>query len=705
MVDRGEGLLVAACPILTSTFDGPSLGTLVFVKPFDQEIVDLLQASINQPVTVTAVRFDEAVTLTPPAGSEASVNVFPDRMTGRLVLPALQSDQALVVETSMARPIRPLVVRSVLLFATALSLLALSSLGALWYFMERKVLRRINALVRKTRNLPVGYDPAGHMAFQDEIGVLRQSVDTLLQAIETAMEDNVEQQREILTILETQAVGIVLVDAEKKTVSWANSNALALMGRTIDEIRNTSCKETICPSQDIQECPVLDQGRTVQNVECTLPTSEGTGVPVLRSIASVTYNRRPHLLEVIMDLRPQKALESQLERARKLETVGLVAGGIAHDLNNLLTSLVGYPDMLLRRLSPSDPMYRSLVKVRDAGLRAGAIVEDLLTLARRGVKSVECFELGSMIQKLFSSPEFSELQAAFPGVQFVAQVQNQPAYCEGSPPHLEKALWNLVRNAAEAIPDTGMVTVSVDSTEILEQKSGFETVPPGRWLRVRVQDTGTGISSEDLVHIFEPFYSTKKMGRSGTGLGMTITWHAVKDMGGFLDVESEPVRGTCFTLYLPEASPPAKTQAGPDKESFPRGSGEKILVVEDMEDQRIIVKRLLTDLGYTVFTASNGPEALTLAAAHSFDLLILDVMLDEQMDGIEVYRQISTRHPGQKALIVTGNVPADRLSALEALGLRDYLVKPYSLQKLAEAVHTLLARPARDTRSAGQHGS
>lgn len=646
---------------------------------------------IGRPITtVTGARFEKNISFSPEAvGSEIILKLFTDHMTARLIFPGLQKDAALMLETTLERSIYRQAVRSVVLCAGALSVLALWALGALWYFMDRKVIRRIGDLVTKIGSSPSMGEQAPPKSNLDEIAFLYRSIDDLLHSLERNVEEKLEQHQELDTILESNPVGIVLVNTAKRTVSWANSKALDLMGRSLGEIRNRSCKDVVCPSQDAQ-CPVLDRGLTVRDVECTLPTHDGNGVPVLRSIAEVTYRRERHLLEAVMDLRPQKALESQLDQAKKLETVGLVAGGVAHDLNNQLTTLVGYPDMLLRRLKAGDPMFRHLTLIRDAGLKAGAIVQDLLTLARRGVKSSEHFEPADLMRRVFSSPEFAALRSSRPKVQFRMELESRRFYCFGSEPHLEKAILNLVRNAAEAIADTGTVRVALHGIELTQPKSGYETVPPGRWIVVRVQDTGSGISAEDLPHIFEPFYTKKKMGRSGTGLGMTIVRLAVKDMGGFIHADSTPGQGTTFTLYLPEADPPPVQESKEVfPQAFPKGSGEKILVVEDMEDQRTLVESLLMDLGYRVSTASSGREAVALTTAQNFDGLVLDMTLGDDLDGPDVYREILKRHPTIKALIISGDVSGDRLAAAEALGVSLFLAKPYSLKKLAETVYAM----------------
>ncbi len=613
-----------------------------------------------------------------------------DHIVGGVLFRDVPAESGLLLQIRQERSIHAQAVRSLTVFSVTLIALILWTLGALWYLVDRKVLQRISALVRKTRNLPTGMEHAIQPIPFDEISVLRRSIDGLLEALEKALEENLKKQAEIESILEAQPVGIFLIDAETRTITWANTNALALINRSLEEVQERPCKDMLCPSKG-PDCPFLDQGLEIRDMECSLTPRDGEPIPVLRSTVLVTYDRRPHVLTAVMDLRTQKALEHQLDRAKKLETVGLVAGGVAHDLNNLLTSIMGYPDLLLRRVDDNHPFYRPLTLMRDAGLKAGAIVQDLLVLARRGVKSMERTDVNDVVGRYFASTEFSVLRSSHPCVQFRLQIGTSEAYILGSDAHLEKSLGNLIRNAAEAIDGEGSVTVTVQRVHLDKPRSGYETVPAGQWIWVRVEDTGSGIAEKDLPHIFEPFYTKKKMGRSGTGLGMTIIWHAVKDMNGYVDVESQPGRGTVFSLFFPEAAPPAEQKTDTVPETFPKGSGEKILVVEDMEDQRTLVTSLLSELGYRVYTARNGREALELAGLQTFDAVLLDMMLEEDMDGAAVYREILKIHPDQKALVVSGDVASDRVAEVTALGVCRFVTKPYSLEKLATAVHAVLS--------------
>jgi CheY-like chemotaxis protein len=211
---------------------------------------------------------------------------------------------------------------------------------------------------------------------------------------------------------------------------------------------------------------------------------------------------------------------------------------------------------------------------------------------------------------------------------------------------------------------------------------------------LQVADSGVGISCEDQQRIFEPFYTKKKMGRSGTGLGMAVVWSTVKDHGGFIDVHSKPEVGTVFTLYFPVTREKPETKNPAMNLNTYRGNNEQILIVDDVFEQREIGSRILKTLGYRVETVDSGEAALAYVAHHRPDLIVLDMIMDPGMDGLQTYQKILEIIPGQKAIIASGYSETDRVREAQSLGAVTYLKKPYLIEKIAVAVRNELDRPA-----------
>jgi two-component system cell cycle sensor histidine kinase/response regulator CckA len=262
----------------------------------------------------------------------------------------------------------------------------------------------------------------------------------------------------------------------------------------------------------------------------------------------------------------------------------------------------------------------------------------------------------------------------------------------GSPVHLMKTVMNLVSNAVEAMPEGGKVTISTENRYIDRPIQGYEDVNEGDYVVLTVADTGTGISLQDLERIFEPFYTKKHMGRSGTGLGLSVVWGAVKDHNGYVDVESIEGEGTRFRLYFPATRKQLVEEERGLSADIYAGRGESILVVDDVEEQREIATSMLKKLGYAVASVSSGEEAIEYMSAHSADLLVLDMIMDPGMDGLDAYREILKVHPGQKAIIASGFSETDRVKAAKDLGAGAYIKKPYVMEKLGLAVKQALGK-------------
>jgi CheY-like chemotaxis protein len=245
---------------------------------------------------------------------------------------------------------------------------------------------------------------------------------------------------------------------------------------------------------------------------------------------------------------------------------------------------------------------------------------------------------------------------------------------------------NLLANAAESISGAGEVTIGTENRYLDRPVRGYDTVREGDYVVLTVTDTGRGISAADIDKIFEPFYTKKVMGRSGTGLGLAVVWGTVKDHRGCIDVQSEEGRGSAFTLYFPA------TREAPDQEKRPPsiedhlGQGERILVIDDVREQRDLAVSMLTRLGYRVSAVAGGEEALSFLAKEPADLIVLDMIMDPGMDGLETYRRICEIHPGQKAIIVSGFSETERVREAQRLGAGLYVKKPYVLEKIAAAV-------------------
>ena len=390
----------------------------------------------------------------------------------------------------------------------------------------------------------------------------------------------------------------------------------------------------------------------------------------------------------------KERMEKQLLRAQKMEAIGMLAGGVAHDLNNILSGILSYPELILLDLEGDHPMREPLTMIQQSGQRAAAIVQDLLTLARRGVATTENVSIDDIVSDYLKSPEFDKLLTYHPNVHVKAELDEENLIIKGSTVHLSKTVMNLTSNAAEAMPDGGTVKISVSSAYVDTPLPGYDAVEPGDFVVLKVTDEGIGISPSDMERIFEPFYTKKVMGRSGTGLGMAVVWGTVKDHSGYIDVHSTPGQGTAFTLYFPSAGIREPQVTASDEIKLPQGKGETVLVVDDVEEQRKIACYMLQRLGYQAKAVPSGEKAVAYIQQSNADLLLLDMIMDPGIDGYETYRRILQITPNQKAIIASGFSESERVRMTQKMGAGQYVKKPYTLEQLAAAVHHELSHEA-----------
>jgi DNA-binding LacI/PurR family transcriptional regulator/signal transduction histidine kinase/ActR/RegA family two-component response regulator len=396
----------------------------------------------------------------------------------------------------------------------------------------------------------------------------------------------------------------------------------------------------------------------------------------------------------------ERSVQERLAATKRMEALSVLAGGVAHDLNNALGPLVALPDVILGQLRalPNHGDYgrdlrADVETIKLAALRAAQTIKDLLTLGRQGRMAKENLDINRVIKSCLANNSLRFVEDGTSRVNVIADLAAAPLLVRGSESQLTRAVDNLLRNAVEAIDGTGEVVVKSARLEVREPRTGYETLPAGHYAALSVSDDGCGIDARELGQVFEPFFTKKRTGEtSGSGLGLAIVHGVVKEHEGFIDVTSTPGVGTTISLYVPLVEGPER---GRRVVSAPRGSA-RILIVDDEPIQLRTGRRVLVRLGYQVEILESGLRAYELfsrAAAGSgqspFDLVIMDMLLGEVLDGLQIIDQIQRLFPGQRAIVVSGHAPTERAELAVRKGL-SWLGKPYDIDTLAETVQRAL---------------
>jgi two-component system, cell cycle sensor histidine kinase and response regulator CckA len=442
------------------------------------------------------------------------------------------------------------------------------------------------------------------------------------------------------------------------------------------------------------------QGEQTELQEYTAIGNDSNAFPVLLKIAPLFTN---HLLVggarmVAIDISSRRRLEEQLLRDQKMKAIGLMAGGVAHDLNNILSGIISYPDLLLLDLPKENPLYKPLESIRRSGMEAAEVVSDLLTVARGVAASTEILSLNKLIQSYMQSPDFTELANKRSDVTIQTQLDPELKNVNCSPIQVRKCLMNIINNGIEAIQGKGSLTITTVndycslpinslSPELSSNKN--PSLQKRMFSKVIIVDSGEGIDADEMNHIFEPFYSTKVMGRSGTGLGLTIVWNTMQEHDGTVQVESNP-NGTTFELFFPSLDSEITEQTKEKQWQNYAGSGEIILVVDDEPRQREILKSLLTSLKYEVVTVASGEEAEEYLTHNKAHLVVLDMIMSPGQNGRTTYENIVKDNPEQKAIIASGFAKDNDVQATLALGASEYVAKPYTIEQIGNAIYKTL---------------
>lgn len=561
----------------------------------------------------------------------------------------------------------------------------------------------LKQIIKTTEEVRRGNFDRVNLQGQGEIVQVAVAFDHMVEKLENdkkainSIMDDLRESEEKYRVLSENTLTLVIV-ANQNGLQYANRAATIFFSLLPSDLQMRDIYSLFEPQQRKklhQHIDVLAKGQSgVEHFEVTYnpPAGDVRWLEVVASI--IPYLGVSSILFHAIDVTGRKRMEfdqeimrQKIARGEQMEILGTLAGGVAHDLNNILGGVVSYPELLLQELDENDAYYAPLKTIHQSGVKAAAIVQDLLTLTRRGVVITETVNLRDILLDYLGSVEFANLRSFSPDIEFRQEIDDNLMNIKGSYHHLSKCIMNLVTNAVEALPEGGIVLIKAKNGYVDKPFGKYDDVEEGEYVILSVEDNGAGISKEDLSKIFEPFYTKKVMGRSGTGLGMSVVWGTIKDHHGYIDVSSEKGTGSTFTLYFPSSRAALTNDSIQSTADVPLGSGEKILVVDDIEEQRLIAATMLDRLGYSVDVVDSGEEALNAFKNSDYEIVLLDMIMEPGMDGLDTYREILKIKPEQKAIIASGFSETERVRSAMVLGAGAYIKKPYGLEQLAITVN------------------
>lgn len=504
-------------------------------------------------------------------------------------------------------------------------------------------------------------------------------------SLQTAIEEIAGERAKSDAIIAAVGDGINILDKDYKII-YQNRVSREMMGDHAGEF----CYRVYEPGQKVcAGCPMvrsfskgkLHRAEKTVLTDGSAKTFEITASPIRDAAGEIVAG-----LEIVRDITEQRTLEAQLHQSQKMEAIGQFAGGIAHDFNNILTAVIGYGHLLLMKLPEDDPLRALVEQILFSAERAAGLTQSLLTFSRKGAIHPQPVETNAIILKV----ENLLKRLIGEDIELGVELASETLTIMADSGQMEQVIMNLAANARDAMPKGGLLTIK---TELLEMDSAFVHVHgygvPGRYARIAVTDTGTGMDQKTREKMFEPFFTTKEVGK-GTGLGLAIIYGIIKQHNGFINVYSEKGVGTTFKIYLPVISAKAQ-KTGEQEFAAPTGGSETLLLAEDDGHVRQLTKELLVDYGYAVIEAVDGDDALQKFIEHreSIQLLMLDVIMPKR-NGRDVYNKVRKIKPGIKVLFTSGH-SAETIRSKGILDERlEFITKPIIPRDLLERVRTIL---------------
>jgi PAS domain S-box-containing protein len=522
-------------------------------------------------------------------------------------------------------------------------------------------------------------------------------------AAERARDEAQTAEERYRSLVDGLAVGVVLMTEEG--IQSANPSAERILGLTSDQMRGRSSMDPRWRTVHEDGSPFLGEdhpvvismrtGQPQSNVVMGVHRPDGT-------VAWIEINSQglfrqgettPYAaVASFVDLTARKQLESQLLHSQKMEAVGQLAGGVAHDFNNMLTVITGYSAILLEVLDRADPNRSDVEEIKRAADRAAGLTRQLLVFSRKQLMQPRVLDLNT---EVIAGVEKMLRRLIGEDIDLMTTLEERLGLVSADPGQIEQVIVNLAVNARDAMPDGGRVVIETANVDLGAEHAGRHIgVKPGRYIMVAVSDTGCGMSRETMARMFEPFFTTKEKGK-GTGLGLATVYGIVKQSGGDLWVYSEPGQGTTVKVYLPRVEYETEVVVPTSVPNDQASGTETILLVEDDENLCVLSRRILEARGYTVLEARNGREALVLCERHEgrIDLVATDVVMPE-MNGRMLVERLAAQRPAVRVLFMSGYTDDDMLRRGIVDPRMAFLQKPFTPEVLATKVREVLNSPA-----------
>lgn len=496
----------------------------------------------------------------------------------------------------------------------------------------------------------------------------------------------IESEAKYRSVVETSLVGFYII--QDGLFRFVNQRFCEINGYTAEELVDKIGPQDLIHPEDkklSEENLRKRLTREIDFIEYSFRVIRKDGQVITVKIlgSSMIYHGRQAATGTVIDITREKSLEAQLRQAQKMEAIGTLAGGIAHDFNNLLMTILGYTSLLLMDTHSQDPGYEKLKIIEEQVQNGADLTRQLLGFARGGKYEIKPTDLNDLLSKSFDM--FSRTKKE---IRPFKKFEKELWAVEVDRVQMEQVFLNLFVNAWQAMPGGGDLYLETRNIVVDESYAGFISVIPGKYVKVALTDTGIGMDDATRERIFEPFFTTKEMGR-GTGLGLASTYGVIKNHGGTIHVYSEKEKGSTFTVFLPASEKAVMEEKKPAVEIL-KGQ-ESILLVDDQEDVLNVGKAILRKLGYTVFPARSGEEALTIYKEKraAVDLVILDMVMPG-MAGEEVFSILKGLNPFLKVLLSSGYSLNGRASRIMEKGCDGFIQKPFNVAELSKKIREVL---------------